>query len=233
MAKSKKYQEAFKKISQEKLYSIDEGLQLVLDTAQAKFDESIDVAVHLGVDPKKTDQQVRGGVILPHGLGKEVRVLVFVKGENEEEAKKAGADFVGAGDMVEKIKSGWMKFDRVISTPDMMPTVAKVAKILGPKGLMPSPKTGSVTSRIGPAVVAEKKGKASFRVDKNSLIHTSIGKKSIGFEKLKKNYLALAEELIKLKPKSSKGLYLKAFSVSSTMGPGVRINPSQTQSEVS
>ena len=172
---------------------------MVLDTATAQFDESIDIAVNLGVDTKQADQQIRGALALPHGLGKKVRVLVFAKGEKEIEAQKAGADFVGSDDMVEKIKSGWLDFDRLIATPDMMSTVAKAAKILGPKGLMPSPKTGSVTPRVGQAVEDEKKGKASFRVEKNSILHISIGKKSMGFEKLKQNYLALAGELVQIK----------------------------------
>lgn len=227
----KRYKEAVKKMDTNKVYTIDEGIQLVLDTATASFDESIDLAVKLGVDPKQTDQQVRGAITLPHGLGKKVRVLVFAKGEKEEEAQKAGADFVGAEDQIEKIKSGWLDFDRVIAVPDMMPSVAKVAKILGPKGLMPSPKTGSVTSRLEQAVKDEKKGKAVFKVEKNGILHTSIGKKSMGFEKLKKNYLALTGELIKLKPKGSKGTYFRAIFMSSTMGPGLSLNPVQTQNE--
>ena len=227
----KKYKEALKKVETGKIYSVEEGIRLVLEVAPAKFDESVDVAVALGVDARQSDQQVRGAMSLPHGLGREVRVLVFAKGEQEEEAKKAGADFVGAEDMVEKIKSGWLDFDRVIATPDMMPTLAKVAKILGPKGLMPSPKSGTVTAKVSPVVQAEKKGRASFRVDKKGIIHTSIGRKSMGEEKLKQNYMALAGELIKSKPSSSKGVYLKKISLSSTMGPGVTINPAQTQNE--
>lgn len=230
MAK-KRYKEALKKVSPEKVYNLDEGIQLALDTATAGFDESIDVAFQLGVDPKQADQQVRGALTLPHGLGKKVRVLVFAGGEKEEEAQKAGADYVGSEDLVQKIIQGWLEFDRVIATPDMMPKVAKAAKVLGPKGLMPSPKTGSVTARVEQAVLAEKKGKALFRVEKNSILHTSIGKKSMGFEKIKQNYLALAGEVVKLKPKTSKGVYLKACSLSSTMGPGIRLSPSQTQSE--
>ena len=230
MAK-KRYKKVLEKVDRDKLYNLDQGLQLALDTATASFDEAIDLSVKLGVDAKQADQQVRGALSLPHGLGKTVRVLVFAKGEKEEEAQKAGADFVGSEDMIEKIKSGWLDFDRVLATPDMMPSVAKVAKILGPKGLMPSPKTGSVTPRIGKAVEDEKKGKASFRVEKNGIIHTSIGRKSMGFEKLKQNYLALLEELVKLKPKSSKGAYLRGLSLSSTMGPGICLNPSQKQGE--
>lgn len=227
----KRYKKALEKVKQEKLYDFDKALQLVLDTATAGFDESIDLSVKLGVDAKQTDQQVRGALALPHGLGKQVKVLVFAKGEKEQEAQKAGADFVGAEDMVEKIQSGWLDFDRVLAVPDMMPIVAKAAKVLGPKALMPSPKTGSVTDRIGPAIQDEKKGKAAFRLDKNGILHSSIGKKSMGFEKLKENYLALIGEIIKLKPKSSKGVYLRSLSLSSTMGPGVRLNPAQTQNE--
>ncbi|MCZ0933471.1 MAG: 50S ribosomal protein L1 [Oligoflexia bacterium] len=231
---NKRYKKSLEKVKREQLYDLDQGLKLAIETATAGFDESIDIAVKLGVDSKQADQQVRGAVSLPHGLGKNIRVVVFAKAEKEEEAKKAGADFVGAEDLIEKIKSGWLEFDRVLAVPDMMPLVAKVAKILGPKGLMPSPKTGAVTQRIGPAVESEKKGKASFRVDKNSLIHSSIGKKSMGFEKLKENYISLIEELVKLKPKSSKGVYIRTLSLSSTMGPGVGLNPVQaTQKELS
>ena len=227
----KKYKEALKKVEKGKMYSVEEGIRLVLETAPAKFDESVDVAVTLGVDARQSDQQVRGAMSLPHGLGRTVRVLVFAKGEQETEARQAGADFIGAEDMVEKIKSGWLDFDRVIATPDMMPVLARVAKILGPKGLMPSPKSGTVTAKVAPVVQAEKKGRASFRVDKNGIIHTSIGRKSMGEEKLKQNYMALAGELIKNKPSSSKGVYLKKIFLSSTMGPGVAIHPVQTQSE--
>ena len=227
----KRYKEALKKIDINKTYSVDEGIKLVLETATASFDETIDLAMKLGVDAKQAEQQIRGALSLPQGLGKKIRVLVFAKGEKETEAKNAGADYVGAEDFIEKIKSGWLEFDRIIATPDMMSTVAKVAKILGPKGLMPSPKTGSVTSRVGQAVEEEKKGKASFRVEKNSILHTSIGKKSMGFEKLKQNYLALTEEIVKLKPKSSKGVYLQSVFLSSTMGPGLRLSSTQKPSK--
>ncbi|MBC6415805.1 MAG: 50S ribosomal protein L1 [Bdellovibrionales bacterium] len=227
----KRYKKSLEKVDRNKLYDLEQGLKIAIETATAKFDESIDVAIRLGVDSKQADQQVRGAVTLPHGLGKKVRVLVFAKGEKEEEARKAGADFVGAEDMIEKIKSGWLDFDRVLATPDMMPLVAKVAKILGPKALMPSPKTGAVSLRIGPSVSAEKKGKASFRIDKKSIVHSSIGKKSMGYEKLKANCLSFLEELIKLKPKSSKGSYLRHFSISSTMGPSVIIKTFETQKE--
>ena len=231
---NKRYKKSLEKVENEKLYDLDPGLKLAMETATAGFDESIDIAVRLGIDAKQADQQVRGAVSLPHGLGKNIRVVVFAKAEKEEEAKKAGADFVGAEDLIEKIKSGWLEFDRVLATPDMMPLVAKVAKILGPKALMPSPKTGAVTNRMGPAVESEKKGKASFRVDKNSIIHSSIGKKSMGFEKLKENYISLIEELVKLKPKSSKGVYIRSLFLSSTMGTGIALNPAQAvQKELS
>ena len=229
MAK-KRYQESKKKVEADKVYSVDEGIKLVLDTATASFDETVDVAVSLGVDAKQSEQQVRGSLSLPHGLGKKVRVLVFAKTE-QEEATKAGADHVGAEDLVEKIKGGWLEFDRVIATPEMMPVVAKVAKILGPKGLMPSPKTGNVTTKVSQTVTAEKKGKAAFRVEKNGIIHASIGKKSMGFDQIKTNYLSLTGEIIKQKPKSSKGVYLRFISMSSSMGPSVTLNISETQKE--
>ena len=230
---SKRYKKISKKVDPDKIYDLDEGLKIAIDSSSAKFDESIDIAVNLGIDPKQSEQQVRGAVPLPHGLGKKIRLLVFAKGDKEEEAKKAGADFVGAEDMIEKIKSGWLEFDRVLAVPDMMPSVAKAAKILGPKGLMPSPKTGAVTLRIGPAVESEKKGKAGFRVDKNGIIHSSIGKKSMGFDNLKANFKTLMEELIKLKPKSSKGVYIKKVSLSPTMGPGLSIKSSSHESNKS
>lgn len=229
---SKRIKEVSKKISPDQIYDLDAGIKLVLETATAGFDESIDISIQLGVDAAKSDQQVRGALALPHGLGKKISVLVFAKGAQEEEAKKAGADYVGAEDLIEKIQKGWMEFDRVIATPDMMATVAKVAKILGPQGLMPNPKTGTVTAKVGQAVQAEKSGKATFRTDKNGILHSCIGKKSMGFEFLKKNYLALAGEVIKMKPKSSKGVYLKSISISATMGPGLALNPAQTQSEM-
>lgn len=231
MAKAgKKYSASFLKIDRTKRYAVDEGIQLVVESAQAKFDESIDVAVNLGVDPKQSDQQVRGAVALPNGLGKSVRVVVFAKGAKEEEAKKAGADFVGADDLVAKIQGGWMDFDKAIATPDMMATVSKVAKILGPRGLMPNPKVGTVTMNVEQAVSAEKKGKLDFRVDKAGIVHAVIGKKSMGAAPLKENYLAFVNALLKAKPQTSKGNYLLGITVSSTMGPGVKLDLSQTQS---
>ncbi len=230
MAKAgKKYRAGLEKVDRTQRYTVDQGVQLVLDTAPAKFDESIDVAVNLGVDPKQSDQQVRGAVALPHGLGKNVRVIVFAKGPKEEEAKKAGADFVGSDDLVTKIQGGWLDFDKCIATPDMMATVSKVAKVLGPRGLMPNPKVGTVTMNVEAAVSAEKKGKLDFRVDKSGLVHATIGKKSMGMVKLKENYLAFMAVLMKAKPATSKGIYLRGVTISSTMGPGVKMDLSQTQ----
>lgn len=205
-------------------YSIDEAFGLLVNTATAKFDESIDVAFRLGIDPTQGDQQVRGAVSLPNGLGKSVRVLVFAKGPKEAEAKAAGADFVGADDLVTKINGGWLNFDKVIATPDMMATVSKVAKILGPRGLMPNPKVGTVTMNVAEAVAAEKKGKLDFRNDKTGIVHAVIGKKSMGKDKLLENFNALVESIIKGKPSSSKGTYLRSVTISSTMGPGIKLD---------
>ncbi|MFS4458101.1 50S ribosomal protein L1 [Bdellovibrio sp. HCB2-146] len=221
----KKFAAAAKKVDSAKKYTVDEAFKLVVDTAPAKFDESVDVAIRLGVDPKQSDQQVRGAIALPHGLGKDVKVVVFAKGPKEAEAKAAGADFVGADDLVAKIQGGWLDFDKCIATPDMMATVSKVAKILGPRGLMPNPKIGTVTMNVGEAVTAEKKGKLDFRVDKAGIVHAGVGKKSMGDAKLRDNFLTLLGAIVKAKPASSKGIYLKTISVASTMGPGVKIEP--------
>lgn len=212
-----------------KKYSIDEAFETVVKTATAKFDESIDVAIQLGVDPKQGDQQVRGAISLPNGLGKTVRVLVFAKGPKEKEAKDAGADFVGSDDLVEKINGGWMDFDKAIATPDMMATVSKVAKVLGPRGLMPNPKVGTVTMAVGEAVSAEKRGKLSFRIDKAGIVHCGVGKKSMGAQKLKENFMALFAAVLKAKPATSKGIYLRKMAVSSTMGPGISLDVAQAQ----
>ena len=220
------------KVDPLKKYSVKEGIHLALETAVAKFDESIDISIKLGIDPKQSDQQVRGAIALPQGLGKDVKVVVFAKGPKEEEAKTAGAAFVGAEDLVEKIKGGWLDFDKAIATPDMMATVAKVAKVLGPRGLMPNPKIGTVTMNVGEAVSAEKKGKLAFRVEKGGIVHASIGRKSMGFDKLKENYLALIGAVQKAKPSSSKGIYLKGIALSATMGPGVTMDVANTQAEV-
>ena len=230
MAKGKKRLKSLKeKVDRTKTYNVTEALSLVLDTSTAKFDESIEVSVKLGVDPKQSDQQVRGAVALPHGLGKEVRVLVFAKGPKEAEAKEAGADFVGADDLVEKIKEGWLDFDKVIATPDMMATVSKVAKILGPRGLMPNPKVGTVTMNVAQTVATEKKGKLAYRVEKAGIVHAVIGRKSMGQEKLKDNYVTFMSAISKAKPASSKGVYLRGISMSSTMGPGIFVDITNTQ----
>ena len=222
---NKRFKAAAKKVDSTKKYTVDEAFKMVVENATAKFDETIDVALRLGVDPKQSDQQVRGAIALPHGLGKNVKVVVFAKGPKEAEAKNAGADFVGADDLVAKIQGGWLDFDKCIATPDMMATVSKVAKILGPRGLMPNPKVGTVTMAVGEAVTAEKKGKLDFRVDKAGIVHAGIGKKSMGDAKLRDNFLTLLGAIVKAKPAASKGIYLQTIAVSSTMGPGVKVDP--------
>lgn len=220
----KRFKKAKELVDSQKKYTVTEAFDVVVKTAQAKFDETIDVAIRLGVDPKQGDQQVRGAIALPNGLGKNVRILVFAKGPKEAEAKNAGADYVGSDELVAKINSGWLDFDKAIATPDMMSTVSKVAKVLGPRGLMPNPKVGTVTLNIGEAVATEKKGKLDFRVDKAGIVHVGIGKKSMGSSKLKENFEALLGQVMKLKPSSSKGIYLKGVTVSSTMGPGLKVD---------
>ena len=225
MARGKKYTEAKKKVESGKRYPLKEAVEIVVGTAVAKFDETLDASIRLGVDPKHADQMVRGSVALPHGLGKTVRVLVFAKGEKEKEATDAGADFAGSDDLVEKIKGGWLDFDRVVATPDMMGTVGKLGKVLGPRGLMPNPKVGTVTFDVGKVVKELKAGKVEFRVEKAGIVHTPVGKASFGAEKLLDNVTALLETIVKLKPASSKGTYLKSISLSTTMGPGVKVDP--------
>jgi len=223
----KNFTAASKKVDSLKKYTFEDGLKLAVETAPAKFDESIDVAVRLVIDPKQSDQQVRGAIALPHGLGKTVRVVVFAKGPKENEAKAAGADFVGAEDLVEKINGGWLDFDKCIASPDMMATVSKVAKVLGPRGLMPNPKVGTVTMNVGEAVTAEKKFKLDFRVDKAGIVHVSIGRKSMGASKLKDNFDAFIQAIVKAKPATSKGTYLRSLTVASTMGPGIKLDANQ------
>lgn len=226
MAKrGKKYLEAAKKIDAGKRYPISEATELVVASARAKFDETVAAAVRLGVNPAHADQMVRGSVALPNGLGKSVRVLVFAKGEKEKEALEAGADIVGSDDVVEKIRGGWLEFDRVIATPDMMGSVGKLGKILGPRGLMPNPKVGTVTFDVARTVKELKAGKVEFRVEKAGIVHCPIGKASFGAEKLKENFIALVEMIIKLKPASSKGIYIRSVSLSTVMGPGVKVDP--------
>jgi large subunit ribosomal protein L1 len=204
---------------------LEEAIALAKDIAWTKFDATIDMAVRLGVDPRHSDQMVRGAVVLPHGTGKSVRVVAFAKGEKEREAKEAGADYIGAEDLAEKISSGWMDFDRAVATPDIMGIVGKLGKILGPRGLMPNPKVGTVTFDIGKAIRDIKLGKIEYRVDKAANIHVPIGKVSFDSRKLYENAIAVMESIIKNKPASSKGRYLKTIAVSSTMGPGIKIDP--------
>jgi large subunit ribosomal protein L1 len=213
------------KVELGKRYTLKEAAEMVVSMAGVKFDETVDAAVRLGVNPAHADQMVRGSVVLPNGLGKTVRVLVFAKGDKEKEALEAGADLVGNDEVIEKIKGGWLEFDRVIATPDMMGSVGKIAKILGPRGLMPNPKVGTVTFEVANAVKELKAGKVEFRVEKAGIVHSPVGKVSFGAEKLSENVSALLETIIKLKPASSKGIYIKSIALSSTMGAGVRIDP--------
>ena len=222
----KNYVESAKLVDKNTLYSAAEALELAVKTSKAKFDETIELAVRLGVDPRHADQQVRGAVVLPHGTGKSVKVLVFAKGEKAKEAEAAGADFVGAEDLVDRIqKENWFDYDVVVATPDMMGVVGRLGRVLGPKGLMPNPKSGTVTFDVSKAIAEIKAGKVEYRVDKTSIIHVPIGKTSFGAEKLSVNYRAMMEAIIKAKPSAAKGQYVKSVSVSSTMGPGVKINP--------
>ena len=214
---------ALEKVDREKTYEPTEAVKLAKETAPAKFDETVDVAVRLGVDPRKADQNIRGSVVLPKGTGKKFRVLVFAKGEKEAEAKKAGAEFVGGEDLVKKIQGGWLEFDRVVATPDMMGQVGKLGKVLGPRGMMPNPKTGSVTFDIKAAIEEIQAGKVEFRVDKSGIVHATLGRVSFSVEDLAENFDALMTTLMKLKPASSKGHYVKGVSLSSTMGPGVKV----------
>ena len=224
----KKYVESAKLIDKSALYNPNEALELTLKTAKANFDETIELHVRLGVDPRHADQQVRGAVVLPNGTGKTVKVLVFAKGAKADEAKAAGADFVGAEELVQKIQSeNWFDYDVVVATPDMMGVVGRIGRVLGPKGLMPNPKSGTVTFDVAKAIEEIKAGKVEYRVDKTAIVHCPIGKKSFGTEKLKENFTALMEALVKAKPAAAKGQYLKSVSVSSTMGPGAKINPTR------
>lgn len=222
--RGRKYLEARAKVEPGKRYSLREAVEILVSTGRAKFDETIDTAIRLGVNPKHADQMVRGSVVLPHGIGKKVRVLVFAKGDKEKEALEAGADFAGSDDLIEKIKGGWLEFDRVVATPDVMGNVGKLGKILGPRGLMPNPKVGTVTFDVKNAVKELKAGKVEFRVEKAGIIHTPIGKVSFGVEKLTDNILSLIDVIVKLKPASSKGTYLKTISLSTTMGPGIKVD---------
>ena len=230
MSKGKGLSEAKSKVEAGKRYSLQDSVELVVGAARAKFDDTVDAAIRLGVNPAHADQMVRGSVVLPNGLGKSVRVLAFAKGEKEKEALDAGADYVGADDIIEKIKSGWLEFDRVVATPDMMGSVGKLGKILGPRGLMPNPKVGTVTFDVATAVRELKAGKVEFRVEKAGIVHSPVGKVSFGGDKLRENILALIDAIIKLKPSSSKGTYVRGISLSSTMGPGVKVDPLDVRS---
>ncbi len=233
MSKSaKKHSEAMSKIDRNKVYPLGTAVDVVKQTAYAKFDETVDVAVKLGVDPRHADQMVRGAVVLPNGLGKNVRVLVFAKGEKEKEAVDAGADYVGADDLVAKIQGGWFDFDTAIATPDMMGVVGKIGKLLGPRGLMPNPKVGTVTFEVGKAVKESKAGKVEFRVEKAGIIHAPVGKVSFDAEMLKGNLLALVEALVKAKPSAAKGTYIKKISLSSTMGAGINLDISDVTAQI-
>jgi large subunit ribosomal protein L1 len=228
MFRGKKYQESAKLIDTLKLYDVNEALDLVQKTAKAKFDESVEVHVRLGVDPRHADQQVRGVVVLPHGTGKTLRVLVFAKGDKAKEAEAAGADFVGADELVTKIQNeNWFDYDVIVATPDMMGVVGRLGKVLGPKGLMPNPKSGTVTFDLERAINEIKAGKVEYRVDKTAIIHVAIGKVSFGTEKLTENFKTLMEAVVKAKPSAAKGTYLKNVVVTSTMGPSVKVNPAR------
>ena len=226
-AVAKKKVAAREKIDRTRLYSLEEGIEALLEARYANFDESVDVAVKLGVDPRHADQMVRGTCVLPHGTGKTVRVLGFAKGEKEREAREAGADYVGGDDLAKQIQEGWLDFDKAVATPDMMGVVGKLGKILGPRGMMPNPKVGTVTFDVAKAVSELKGGKVEFRVEKAGIVHVPVGKASFGVEKLSENIQALIESIMRLKPSAAKGVYLKSVSISTTMGPGIKIDPQE------
>ncbi len=222
--RGKKYLESNNKVDAETRHNFDEAVKMAIDSSYVKFDETIDVAVRLGVDPRHADQMIRGSVVLPNGLGKEIKVLVFAKGEKEKEALDAGADFAGGDDLIDKIKKGWFGFDKAVATPEMMGSVGKIGKLLGPKGLMPNAKTGTVTFDVARAVNDLKAGKIDFKVEKAGIVHAPMGKVSFGVEKIMQNAAAFLETIIRLKPASSKGIYLKGIAISTTMGPGIKID---------
>ncbi len=226
----KKYRTAAEKVDRRKRYTVDEGFRLLKDTVPVrgtKFDQTVDIALKLGVDPKHADQMVRGAVVLPHGTGKSKRVAVFAKGEKQKEAQEAGADVVGEADLAKRIDEGWMEFDTVIATPDMMGVVGRLGKVLGPRGLMPNPKVGTVTMDVARAIKDAKGGKIEFRVEKAGIVHAPLGKASFGVEKLRDNFYALTDLVMKLKPATAKGVYLKGIAVSTSMGPGIKIDTTE------
>lgn len=226
----KKYSNSFDKLQVGKKYSVAEAFKILPELAFAKFDETVDVAVNLGVDPKHSDQMVRGAIVLPHGIGKSVRVAVLAKGDKAKEAEAAGADVVGSDDLIEKIQGGWMEFDKMVATPDMMVAVSKIGKILGPRGLMPNPKLGTVTFDVGKAVKEQKLGKIEYRTEKTGIIHCVIGKKSFGSQKLQENFNTLLATIVRAKPPTSKGTYLKNITVSTTMSPGISLDAADAMS---
>jgi large subunit ribosomal protein L1 len=229
VSRGKKYREKVQKIDRSTKYDFKEAVQLVIESAYVKFDETIDIAVRLGVDPRHADQMVRGTVILPHGVGKEVRLLVFAKGEKEKEALEAGADYAGSDEYIEKIQAGWLEFDKTIATPDMMGSVSKLGRILGPRGMMPNAKLGTVTFDVAKAVNEVKAGKIDFKVEKAGIVHAPMGKVSFGFDKLMANISSFMDTILRLKPPASKGTYLKSIAISTTMGPGTKIDPAYTK----
>jgi large subunit ribosomal protein L1 len=223
--RGKKYLEAKSKVNRDRRYELEEGVKLLLGTSYAKFDEGVDLAIRLGVDPKKSDQMVRGTAVLPHGTGKKVRVLVFAKGQKEKEALDAGADYAGADELIEKISKGWLDFDKAIATPDIMGSVSKLGKILGPRGLMPNPKVGTVTFDLERAIKEIKAGKVEFKVEKAGVVHVPVGKVSFGFDRLLENVKTILDVIFRAKPPTSKGVYFRSIALSTTMGPGIKIDP--------
>jgi len=227
--KTKSYNAALAKVDRIQRYPLEDGLRLLHQTARAKFDETVEIAARLGVDPRQADQNVRGTVLLPHGMGKTVRVVAFARGEKEKEATEAGADFVGAEELIKKITEGWLEFDNAVATPDMMGAVGKIGKILGPRGLMPNPKTGTVAMDIGKAIREIKAGKLEFRVDKAGIVHVPVGKVSFGADKLIDNARAVLTAILRAKPASAKGNYVQGVTVSTTMGPGIKLDVNQVR----
>ena len=225
----KSYRSALAKVDRNQRYLLEDSLRLAKETARAKFDETVEMSIRLGVDPRQADQNIRGTVTLPHGMGKAVRVLAFAKGEKEKEAQDAGADFVGADDLIKKISEGWLEFDKAVATPDMMAAVGRIGKVLGPRGLMPNPKTGTVSMDIGKAVKEIKAGKLEFRVDKAGIVHVPVGKASFGPEQLIENARAVLMSVLRAKPASAKGNYVKGVTVTTTMGPGIKIDLAQVR----
>ncbi len=229
MSRGKRYQKAVENIEQARIYSVRAGLELMLAGERAKFDETADVAVNLGIDPRHADQNVRGAVVLPHGTGRAVRVIAFAKGDKEREAREAGADEVGGEELAKRIQDGWLEFDRVVAAPDMMSIVGRLGRVLGPRGLMPNPKVGTVTFELAAAIGEQKAGKIAFRVDKSGILHAPFGKASFGVDKLADNLLAIMEAVFKARPQTVKGSYVRKVAVSTTMGPGVWLDPADLQ----